>query len=97
MREKTPRNTTVIPIRVPNDLLQAIKARATSQGQAVSPWALDKLHVAVYGQLGDATNAHGPSWDAGRRAGWFAANAAFRKALKLTSDELKGMVVISKG
>lgn len=84
------KTTKVVPVRVPLPMLMAIQQAA---GGNVSAWAIRAFRAALEGQFGAPTldGAHREGWDEGRRAGWSAANRAFRDALAVASAKLKSM------
>jgi hypothetical protein len=74
--------------RLPNALADAFEQLLA--GQSVGEWA--RIHIAGLVGKGPRTKSDAllAGYDEGKRQGWAAANAAFRKALEETAEKLKG-------
>jgi hypothetical protein len=87
MARKTPRDTIVLPVRVPRAFGEQVKRIADGN---VSVWITRAIEAFMH-VPGRSSVGRPPGWDEGRRAGWHAANVAFREALAAASERLKGL------
>ena len=82
--------STVLAVRVPNEVAEALLTAAGSE-DALPEYLRHVLHAAAFGKLDFALGpVQAAGYNEGKRQGWAHANAVFRKALGAAVAELKG-------
>ena len=83
------RNSTVLAVRIPNALAEAVKADAATKGMNLPEWHRQVIEQALHREPKGVGSAQVAGYDEGKRQGWAHANAAFREALKVAAATLK--------
>jgi hypothetical protein len=71
------RDSTVVAVRVPNEMLQAAVASCGGDRSGLSAWLRNVIRYACQTPID-----YGAGYDEGYRAGWNAANTKFKAALR---------------
>jgi hypothetical protein len=81
------RNSTVLSIRVPNELAEAIyTAAGAREGSQLAAWLRWALQTGLGKPMPPAMVR---GFEEGRRQGWVHANKIFHEALKVAAEKLK--------
>jgi hypothetical protein len=85
MAQKERPDSTVLSVRVPKVLAEAIRTKAGDGDGALAAWLIRTLQQALTGKAPGAS----AGFEEGKRQGWARANKVFREALGEAAEKLK--------